>query len=76
MLTHGLRNVLKVDPLLSDSTENTEKVENPEKIRVMNIFRLENSQFEPLADISKIQNTLQVKINLLNDFCVIDNWKI
>jgi hypothetical protein len=62
MLTHGLRNVLKVDPLISESTENAG---NPEKIRVMNIFRLENSQFEPLADISKIQNALQVKIDLL-----------
>ena len=73
MLTHGLRNVLKVDPLLPDSTE---KAGNAEKIRVMNIFRLENSQFEPLADISKIQNALQVKIDLWNDFCVINNWKI
>ena len=52
LLSHGLRNVLKVDPLLPED----------EKIRVMNIFRLENSQFEPLSDVPRIQNALQVVV--------------
>ena len=48
--------MLKVEPLLNDGDDG----DDDGKVRVMNVFKLENSQFEPLADVNKIQNALQV----------------
>ena len=56
MLMNGLRNVLKVDPLLKGDNDDDD---GNEKVRVMNIVRLENSQFDSLANENKIQNALQ-----------------
>jgi hypothetical protein len=54
LLRHGLRDVIKVTPLLDDCDD---------KVRVIDAFRLENPKFESLADVTKIQNALQVGLN-------------
>lgn len=54
LLSHGLHNIVKVEPLLPEPSG---------RFRVMNIFKLEVSQFKDLKDINAIQNQLQVDLS-------------